>query len=327
MKRIAIIGSGISGVILAQKLSKKTEVTLFEKANGVGGRMSTRYAGPFLFDHGAQYFTVRTPAFKTFITPYLASGTIAEWQGKIIHLESGNTETEQLCHEPRFVFTPNMNSLCKELSSGLNVRTRCEVIPPGKQHGTGWQLYNKDGHALGYFDYVMSTAPPVQTLHLFSSHVQKSDPLRLVKMQGCYALMLGFNKPWDKAWIAARVSANPLAWISVNSSKPGRDKAVTCLVIHSRNEWAEENIDKDIDEIQKSLLFEFNRVTGIDTKDADYISTHRWRYAIVERTQKSGSYIDWNSNLAATGDWCEASRIEQVWFHANRLADLLIATV
>jgi predicted NAD/FAD-dependent oxidoreductase len=45
--RIAIIGAGLSGLILARALSQHASVNVFEKARGVGGRMSTRYA-----DHG-----------------------------------------------------------------------------------------------------------------------------------------------------------------------------------------------------------------------------------------------------------------------------------
>ncbi|MFM8454377.1 MAG: NAD(P)-binding protein [Gammaproteobacteria bacterium] len=51
MKKIAIIGAGLSGITLAKKLSQKVDVHIFEKGRGIGGRMSTRYADPFVFDH------------------------------------------------------------------------------------------------------------------------------------------------------------------------------------------------------------------------------------------------------------------------------------
>jgi hypothetical protein len=325
MKRIAIIGSGISGVVLGQKLSKKTDVILFEKSGGVGGRMSTRYAYPFSFDHGAQCFTARTIEFQKFLMPYIESGTIAEWKGKVINLEIGKEETERLWIEQHLVATPNMNSLCKIIASGLNVCTRTEVAPLVNKKGALWELHDKDGNSLGYFDWVISTAPPPQTLNLFDPYIKETEPLCFVLMQSCYALMLGFNKTWDKNWIAAKVLDNPIKWISVNSSKPGRDKNFTCLVIHSRVDWASSHIEDDINEVQSSLISQFTRVTGIDTKNADYISTHRWRYSMVDKTEKSGSYIDAEIGLAATSDWCQTSRIEEVWFHANRLANSILS--
>ncbi len=63
-KKIAIIGAGISGLILAQRLKDHADIVVYEKARGVGGRMSTRYADPFYFDHGTQFFTARTDAFQ-----------------------------------------------------------------------------------------------------------------------------------------------------------------------------------------------------------------------------------------------------------------------
>ena len=69
MNKIAIIGTGISGLTCAHYLKELADITLFEKARGVGGRISTRRADPFCFDHGAQYFTAQSKEFKTFIKP------------------------------------------------------------------------------------------------------------------------------------------------------------------------------------------------------------------------------------------------------------------
>ncbi len=65
-KKIAIIGAGLTGLTLANRLNQHAEVTVFEKARGVGGRMTTRHADPFSFDHGAQFFTVRNKRFGQF---------------------------------------------------------------------------------------------------------------------------------------------------------------------------------------------------------------------------------------------------------------------
>jgi renalase len=53
MMNIAIIGGGISGLTVANILRDYANVTIFEKARGVGGRMSTRRTEHFNFDHGA----------------------------------------------------------------------------------------------------------------------------------------------------------------------------------------------------------------------------------------------------------------------------------
>ena len=43
MVKIAIIGSGLAGISTALLLKDQAEITLFEKARGVSGRMSTRW--------------------------------------------------------------------------------------------------------------------------------------------------------------------------------------------------------------------------------------------------------------------------------------------
>ena len=57
MNRIAIIGSGITGLSLANHL-KAAQITLFDKSRKPGGRISTRSTRQFSnlgFDHGLNY--------------------------------------------------------------------------------------------------------------------------------------------------------------------------------------------------------------------------------------------------------------------------------
>ena len=56
MTKIAIIGAGLSGLSVAHLLKNHAEVTLFEKARGVSGRMSTRRAEPYFFDTRSTIF-------------------------------------------------------------------------------------------------------------------------------------------------------------------------------------------------------------------------------------------------------------------------------
>lgn len=319
-QRIAIIGAGISGLTLAQNLKDHAEIVIYEKARGVGGRMSTRYADPFYFDHGAQCFTARTKPFQTFLKPFMDSGAIAPWEGKVINLEIGKKVSKRMWFEAHLVACPNMNSICKLLAEGLDIRLSVEVSPLQQKQSNLWQLQDKQGNILGEYDWVISTAPPVQTVALFQIALSDHSILHTARMQGCYALMVGIPTRWDKQWIAARVRNNPIKWISINSTKPGRDKNVTAIVAHSRNNWAEAHMDDDIADAQKFLMEQLEAVTQMDFSGATYVSTHRWKYAIVEETEKSGYYTDPVLKIAATSDWASTSRIEEVWLNAVALA-------
>jgi renalase len=321
--RIAIIGAGISGLTLARNLRNFADIFVFEKARGVGGRMSTRYADPFYFDHGAHTFTARTKLFQYFLKPYIENGTIAEWKGEMINLEIGKKAEKFLCVEPHFVASPNMNSLCKKMSEGINIHFSNEVFPLAMKQPNGWNLFTSEHISLGTFDWVISTAPPEQTLSLFGEHMIPKSSLHSSKMHACYSLMIGINKPWDKEWIVGKVHKNPIQSILINSTKPGRNKAVTAIVAHSCKFWADTHIDQDIGKVQEFLLAQFEKVSRIDYSSADYISTHRWKYAVVNETQKPGVFLDVTKKLAATSDWCGNSQIEEVWFNASKLSDLI----
>jgi len=62
--KIAIIGTGISGITIAQNLKDFANVSLFEKSRGVGGRMASRRSGPYEFDHGAQFLLLKVKILK-----------------------------------------------------------------------------------------------------------------------------------------------------------------------------------------------------------------------------------------------------------------------
>ena len=67
MKNVCVIGTGISGSTIANLLSKKYKVDVYEKAKGIGGRSSyRRYLNNFGFDHGLQYISPKTSKFKKF---------------------------------------------------------------------------------------------------------------------------------------------------------------------------------------------------------------------------------------------------------------------
>ncbi|MBN8531030.1 MAG: FAD-dependent oxidoreductase [Alphaproteobacteria bacterium] len=322
-QRIAIIGAGISGLSLARSLAPLAEVTVFEKARGVGGRMSTRYADPFYFDHGAQFFTARTPEFKVFLEPFIASGAVAPWEGKVVTLQAGKEEEKRLWFEPHYVACQNMNSLCKALAGGLRVVTNTEIAPLTARDSNGWRLCDGGDKELGVFDWVISTAPPAQTQRLFRGHLSDNALHGSAVMQGCYALMLGFRRPWHKKWIAARLQESPLAWLSVNSTKPGRDAGITCLVAHSSNGWADAHMDDDMAQAEAFLIKELRNVSGIDPHEADYCSLHRWKYAIAEKAARE-VHLDPILQLASVGDWCGGQRIEDAWQASVRLLSALI---
>ena len=130
MKKIAIIGAGLSGISAAYLLKDHAEIHLFEKARGVSGRMSTRRAEPYFFDHGAQYFTARTRPFQDFIQPLIDQAIIERWNARYVKFE-GNQIIERrnwIDGELHYVGIPRMNRVAKYLAEGLNVYINTLIV-------------------------------------------------------------------------------------------------------------------------------------------------------------------------------------------------------
>ena len=55
------------------------DVRIVDKGRSVGGRLATRRIGEARLDHGAQFFTVRTPAFQAQVDDWVARGVVHVW--------------------------------------------------------------------------------------------------------------------------------------------------------------------------------------------------------------------------------------------------------
>ena len=323
--KIAIIGAGLSGVTCAHHLKEYTDITLFEKSRGIGGRMSTRYADPYQFDHGAQYFTARKPAFKAFLKPFIETGTVQEWIPKTVTLEAGKKPYKREWFEPHYVASPRMNMLCKTIAAALDVNIKIEIASLEKT-AEGWHLHDKEGQAHGPFDWVISSAPSHQATNLLNETFNGYEHIKNIQMLGCYSLMLGFEtqdiKDWPLNFGAAIVKNSPIGWIAVNSDKPNRETGIS-LMIQSTNDWAESHIEDDQENVKNTLMHEVDQLLGIESSTAAYQSLHRWRYADTANPLEQPYLIDPSQSLATCGDWHIGGRVEAAFTSGYELAQHL----
>ena len=321
---VAVIGAGLSGLVVARRLKNVAEVTIYEKSRGPAGRMATRRAGDFEFDHGAQFFTARTRAFREFLDPLLHSDIVANWQADFAELDRSGIRAQRAwdASYPHFVGTPAMNRIGKHLSNGLNVVLETQVAKISRRNGS-WVLYDERNAELGCFDWVVLAAPAPQTRALAEEIPALVDLCDSRSMHGCFAMMLGFAEPLQLSWQAGLVRDADVSWISVNSSKPGRKPPFT-LVVHSTNAWADAHIDQDTEQVLEHLLAEASSVTGENLDTAVHRQVHRWRYANIDKQSGPAYFIDGDARLAACGDWFVRGRIESAFTSADELAARLL---
>ena len=89
-----VIGAGIAGLIAARALrAAGHRVLVLDKGRGVGGRMATRRIEGGVFDHGAQFVTVRDPRFQQIVEGWQAKGVVklvcfSSWEVRVYSHET-----------------------------------------------------------------------------------------------------------------------------------------------------------------------------------------------------------------------------------------------
>ena len=323
MTEIAVIGAGLAGCVVANDLSKTASVKVYEKSSRPGGRMATRVVSRHQFDHGAQFFDATSPDFKSFLKPLLENGCVARWDPRFAEFDGPKLirQTRWSDSHPHYVGKPTMSSFVDKLSKNLDCVFEIKVASIERQDER-WVLYDTEGRRLGDYDWIILTAPAEQTYQLLPNGVDFKSRVGLVKMLGCYSLLLGYRDAINLTFDAASVENANISWISVNSSKPKR-KGFSILV-HSTNSRAAQNMDTDLSEVQDKLCDYTSDILRFNVETADYIETKRWRFANSARQTNQPFFLDKKNKVASCGDWCIKGRIEAAFLSAKKLSDQLL---
>lgn len=318
--KIAIIGAGMAGLSAARRLNGNHDVVLFDKSRGVGGRISTRYAGEYEFDHGAQYFTISDPGFDADMK--LMDNEAVQWESRGLYLRSGTMTADT--GRPRWVGAARMNGLPKAMASGLNIQLGRRIARIAGVAGE-LTLRFEDGSTEGPFDRVICTAPAPQAIDLLSPRSPLQTILAEVDMHACFALMVGWPEPFDPGWDSLRASDLPISWIARNSSKPGRDDALSTLVVHAAPDWSDEYAQADRDWVQSVMLDAASILCDRKLDQAPHIALHRWLYAYANVGVGQDCLIDPALGVVLAGDWCVGGRVEGAYVSGRAAADAISA--
>lgn len=322
--RVAVVGAGVAGLRCARMLQDQgVAVTVFDKARGPAGRLSTRRAeGGLQFDHGAQYFTARDEAFTRRVRSWVNDGHAAVWQGRFGRLEAGRFHLEQP-RTPRFVGKPRMSALGRHLAADLPVQLGVRIESLARI-GHSWHLSDSHGGTHGDFDRVVLAIPAPQAVPLLEVTPTLADAAADVEMVPCHALMLRFDRPLDLPWDGVRVAEGPLAWIAHDSSKPGRS-CPGSYVAHSRPAAAWDMVEQPAPEVAAALIRAFRAATGVAASPVHGV-VHRWRYARPALDRMAGPHclFDRDLGIGACGDWLVGARVEGAWLSGTAMAERLL---
>jgi renalase len=308
---VGVIGAGVAGLTAAAQLTAAGRTVLvLEKARGPGGRAATRRDGEDSFDHGAQYFSCRTPEFRELIAALEVTGQVQRWDARVVAV-SKNGAVRPSDHE-RFVGVPGMNALARHF--GRNLASRFNTSVTSVRYDAGWHVTTRSGDTLT-FAHLLLTTPPSQAAKLLAAtSTPLLSQLAAVVMQPCWAVMLSFDEPVAVAFDAAYVdNGGALAWCARDSCKPGRPSGER-WVLHATSAWSQAHLEDSADAVSAVLLNAFRRLARTDILTPCKQIAHRWRFAQAPSPRADELPVqclrDDSMHLTVAGDWCAGSRVE-----------------
>ena len=269
--RVVVVGAGIAGLMAAQTLVKNGhDVVVVDKGRSPGGRLATRRIDDATLDHGAQFFTVRDPLFKSHVEKWIASGVVTEW------CRGFDSATQNNDGFPRYRGVRGMTDIAKHLANGLDVRcnTLAFSIAPGTT--SKWQLNIDDGSALNA-DALIVTCPLPQTYALLvTADIELPDSMMRTEYDRTICLLAVLNQ--SSAVVSPGGLQNPddtFSFVADNAIK-GISSAVA-LTLHANPQFSLEHWDAPPQDVHDLLLKQAKPWIG----DATVVTSQvkKWRLA------------------------------------------------
>ena len=324
MKNVAIIGAGITGVTIANLLQKKYNLTVFEKSRGVGGRMATRRAEPYQFNHGAQYFKVENKEFKDFVQPLMVNKIIKPLKTNQIEVLNKNViKRTKIYNQQYYTAGSKMNSVVKYLiNNNFSIKLLCKIEKILKENDN-WFIVDSDKVSYGPYDWLFITIPPNQAIEILYNSFKFLDIIKKIKMRSCYSLMLGFDEIKEFDFDTALFLDEDIQWLSI-SKKILEKKEYYNLLINSSYNFAEQNINGSKDKISNYLIKQVSDILQCKLNNYKHKALHFWKYAMSEKNNNLGSLFDEDLKVIVCGDWCMNGKVEGGFFSAKNAANKLL---
>jgi renalase len=311
---------------------------MWEKAKGVGGRMSTSRSpsdSNCIADLGAQYITTSQDNFTNHSEIYESL-----MQGKLLEPSCGKIEgmKDLPLGTKHFVAPHGMNSLVKhflhnaadEIHFGYYLTSICK-------QGKSWLVETKCG-VKDVFDVVILTMPVPQVLDIGGSiqeiihknHNMKYN-LESVTFSSRYALCLFFNAKYkfNLGWDSKYIYNDIFRYVSLDNKKRNRLDLPSAVVFHTSIQYGAINSNRDMDVVKNELIHHVKKMFP-DWPEPEHIKCQRWQYSQVVTPylgQPGCLIIAEHPLLVAGGDSFTSSHIDGCISSAFILADTVVQVI
>lgn len=320
-----IVGAGICGLLAARELAEAgVEATVLEEGPDVGGRMATRRSGEAVFDHGAQFFTVRGERFGALVNGWLQAGAAAEWSRGFP--KPGESAPDGY---PRYRGAKGMTSIPRHLATGFDVRPGERVIR-AENEGGRWRIFTERSGEYAAAALLL-TPPAPRSLTIVQSggfRLARADRRALseIAYDPCLALMArleGEDSPVPQPG-GFQIKSEPLDWISDNRLKSISPSIA--LTIHAGPAYSRDHYDSPDNEVVPELIsFAEETLNTRFTERVTETRLQRWRYSWVTHPHSEPCLAaDSRAPLIFAGDGFGQPKVEGAALSGLAAADLLL---
>ena len=311
-----VLGSGIAGSTIANLLSKKYSVHVFDKARGPGGRSSNkRLMKNLSFDHGVQYISPKSKQFIKFIQKLSKNKIVNEWGGN--HLDF-TFEKKPLA--TKYIGVKANNALCKYYLKGVKLSFASQITKI-EYKKYFWEIMLSD-NSKHQFKGLILTCPFPQLKKLASKYLDRKVSNLKVKMQPNITVMLALKNQKELPISSIKFDDEILTWAANENSKKRFKSNLNLWTLQASLKWSKKTINKYKTDksIMNKLISRFTQLTGLEKNKIIHKKIHGWKYSY--NYQKTSLLSNWNKKyqLGICGDWFGGPKVENAWLSANDLA-------
>lgn len=278
---VIIVGAGLAGLVAANALAGAgRRSVVLDKGRSPGGRLATRRMTGLdgraaRLDHGAQFFTVRSPDFAEVVHDWRRSGVVREWCRGF----SGSGDGY-----PRYCAEAGMSTIAKLLAATAEVICEIEIRALAGFDGL-LSLSTEDGQRWES-DTVIMTPPIPQALAVCENGwlplpEEAESSLRAVTYSPCFALLVTLDAPGSVPYPGG-VQFDPtsdddsvFSFVGDNMAKGISE--VPALTFHANDEFSRSRFDDDAKRVHAELLAAARRYLGGGRVIESELK--RWKYA------------------------------------------------
>ena len=276
---VLIVGAGLAGLVAANALAAAGRPSIvLDKGRSAGGRLATRRMSGLdgrtaRLDHGAQFFTVRSPDFAELVHEWRRAGVVREWCRGFTGSGDGY---------PRYCAEGGMSTIAKLLSATADVECGVELRSLAG-FDSSLSLTTADGRRWES-DAVILTPPVPQSLALCENGwlplpEAAEASLLAVTYAPCFALLVTLDRPSGIPYPGGLQLTDDdddiFSFVGDNLAKDISE--VPAVTFHTNDAFSVAHFDDDPSTLRAYLLAAAQHYVG----DAVVIGAElkRWKYA------------------------------------------------